>query len=79
MPYHFDMTSVREYTLHFNKGEVGKDFNLKRISVVSDSRTSHPYAEFYEKINYILFNPQKIVWRSMLMIISNHLQLKEQK
>lgn len=59
MPYHFNMTSVREYTLHFNKGEVGKDFNLKRISVVSDSRTSHPYAEFYEKINYILFNPQK--------------------
>ena len=23
------------------------------------ARTSHPYAEFYEKINYILFNPQK--------------------
>ena len=51
MPYHFDMTSDREYTLHFNKGEVGKDFNLKRISVVSDNRNSHPYAEFYEKIS----------------------------
>lgn len=58
-PYHFDMTSDREYTLHFNKGEVGKDFNLKRISVVSDSHESRPYSEFYEKINYILFNPKK--------------------
>ena len=59
MPYHFDMTSVREYTLHFNKGEVGKDFNLERIHVVSDNCALRNYSEFYEKINYILFNPKK--------------------
>ena len=58
-PYHFMNTSTREYSLRFDKGEASKEFNLEWIHIVSDNNEQRIYTDFYEKINYVLYNPKK--------------------
>ena len=52
-------TSTREYSLRFDKGEASKEFNLEWIHIVSDNNEQRIYTDFYEKINYVLYNPKK--------------------
>ena len=59
IPYYFVNTSTREYSLRFDKGEASKEFNLEWIHIVSDSNEQRNYTDFYEKINYVLYNPKK--------------------
>lgn len=59
MPYHFVNTSTREYSLRFDNGEASKEFNLEWIHIVSDNNEQRNYTDFYEKINYVLYNPKK--------------------
>lgn len=59
IPYYFVNTSAREYSLRFDKGEASKEFNLEWIHIVSDKNGQRNYTEFYEKINYVLYNPKK--------------------
>ena len=59
IPYHFMNTSTREYSLRFDKGEASKEFNLEWIHIVSDNNEQRNYTDFYEKINYVLYNPKK--------------------
>lgn len=58
MPYKFETTSTREYTLYFDNGKAKKSFNVKRITITSDNTNERPNNEFTEKINYVLFNPE---------------------
>lgn len=58
MPYKFETTSTREYTLYFDNGKAKKSFNVKRITITSDNTNERPFNEFTEKINYVLFNPE---------------------
>jgi len=52
-------TSTREYSLRFDNGEASKEFNLEWIHIVSDNNEQRNYTDFYEKINYVLYNPKK--------------------
>ena len=58
IPYHFQITSAREYFLSFDKDAATKHFELKYIFITSDEKENSSINEFYEKINYILFNPK---------------------
>lgn len=59
IPYYFVNTSAREYSLRFDKGEASREFNLEWIHIVSDNNEQRNYTDFYEKINYVLYNPKK--------------------
>ena len=59
IPYYFVNTSTREYSLRFDKGEASKEFNLEWIHIISDNNEQRNYTDFYEKINYVLYNPKK--------------------
>lgn len=59
IPYHFMNTSAREYSLRFDKGEASKYFDLEWIHIVSDNNDQRNHTDFYENINYVLYNPQK--------------------
>ena len=49
----------KEYSSRFDKGEASKEFNLEWIHIVSDNNEQRIYTDFYEKINYVLYNPKK--------------------
>lgn len=64
-PYNFekvyDESSLysRKYILSFDNRKAKKTFELENVLMVSDN--PRPYNRFTEKINYVLFNPERKV------------------
>lgn len=76
MPYYFDNSSVRKYALRFDKDGANRDFKLEWIHIISDNHDTRNYTEFYEKINYILFNPKK---RRLVFYIDDNFKSHKEK
>lgn len=74
-PSDFRPEQIERAILKFSNGKFSDEYNIKSISIYSRNKYSK-INSFYEKINYILFNPNE---KSVVFIVDNDFKTKDNK
>ena len=74
-PSDFRSEQIERAILKFSNGKFSDEYNIKSISIYSRNKYSK-INSFYEKIIYILFNPNK---KSVVFIVDNDFKTKDNK
>lgn len=74
-PSDFRSEQIERAILKFSNGKFSDEYNIKSISIYSRNKYSK-INSFYEKIIYILFNPNK---KSVVFIVDSDFKTKDNK